>query len=69
MLFRSGDFALDAGLDYDEMQSLSFEARQKLGALKPRSLAQASRVPGVSPNDLQNLVIEVERRRRRTVKP
>ena len=66
---RMGDFALDTGLDYDEMRSLSFEARQKLGALKPRSLAQASRVPGVSPNDLQNLVIEVERRRRRTVKP
>lgn len=66
---RMGDFVLDTGLAYDEMQSLSFEARQKLGALKPRSLAQASRVPGVSPNDLQNLVIEVERRRRQTVKP
>jgi tRNA uridine 5-carboxymethylaminomethyl modification enzyme len=61
---RMGDFALDVELDYDEMLSLSFEARQKLGGLKPRSLAQASRIPGVSPNDLQNLVIEVERRRR-----
>jgi tRNA uridine 5-carboxymethylaminomethyl modification enzyme len=61
---RMGDFVLDMELDYNEMQSLSFEARQKLGALRPRSLAQASRVPGVSPNDLQNLVIEVERRRR-----
>ena len=67
---RMGDFILDSGLDYEEMQSLSLEARQKLGALKPYSLAQASRVPGVSPNDLQNLVIEVERRRRRPgVKP
>ena len=67
---RMGDFILDSALDYDEMQSLSLEARQKLGALKPYSLAQASRVPGVSPNDLQNLVIEVERRRRRlAVKP
>jgi tRNA uridine 5-carboxymethylaminomethyl modification enzyme len=46
------------------MQSLSMEARQKLSKLKPRSLAQASRIPGVSPSDLQNLVIEVERRRR-----
>jgi tRNA uridine 5-carboxymethylaminomethyl modification enzyme len=61
---RMGDFALDTELDYGEMLSLSFEARQKLGGLKPRSLAQASRIPGVSPNDLQNLVIEVERRRR-----
>jgi tRNA uridine 5-carboxymethylaminomethyl modification enzyme len=61
---RMGDFILDTALEYDEMLSLSFEARQKLGSLKPRSLAQASRIPGVSPSDLQNLVIEVERRRR-----
>ena len=67
---RMGDFILDSGIEYGEMQSLSLEARQKLGALKPYSLAQASRVPGVSPNDLQNLVIEVERRRRRpAIKP
>src|SRR2546423_2178208 len=61
---RMGDFALDAELDYGEMRSLSFEARQKLSRLKPISLAQASRIPGVSPSDLQNLVIEIERRRR-----
>jgi tRNA uridine 5-carboxymethylaminomethyl modification enzyme len=46
------------------MLSLSFEARQKLAARQPSTLAQASRIPGVSPNDLQNLVIEVEKRRR-----
>ena len=61
---RMGDFGLDADLEYDEMRSLSFEARQKLTKLRPRSLAQASRIPGVSPSDLQNLVIEIERRRR-----
>ena len=61
---RMGDFVLDADLEYDEMRSLSFEARQKLTKLRPRSLAQASRIPGVSPSDLQNLVIEIERRRR-----
>jgi tRNA uridine 5-carboxymethylaminomethyl modification enzyme len=61
---RMGDFALDPDLEYDEMRSLSFEARQKLANLRPRSLAQASRIPGVSPSDLQNLVIEIERRRR-----
>ena len=61
---RMGDFSLDDDLEYGEMQSLSMEARQKLSNLKPRSLAQASRIPGVSPSDLQNLVIEVERRRR-----
>jgi tRNA uridine 5-carboxymethylaminomethyl modification enzyme len=58
-----GDFALAAELPYAEMRSLSFEARQKLAGLQPRTLAQASRIPGISPSDLQNLVIEVERRR------
>src|SRR5689334_3054770 len=61
---RMGDFVLDSGLEYEEMKSLSFEARQKLSRIRPQSLAQASRIPGVSPSDLQNLVIEIERRRR-----
>ena len=61
---RMGDFTLGPELDYSEMLSLSFEARQKLASLRPMSLAQASRIPGVSPSDLQNLVIEIERRRR-----
>jgi tRNA uridine 5-carboxymethylaminomethyl modification enzyme len=61
---RMGDFSLDDDLEYSGMQSLSMEARQKLSTLRPLSLAQASRISGVSPSDLQNLVIEVERRRR-----
>ena len=62
-LRRMGDFALDVNADYDGMRSLSFEARQKLAAIRPLTLAQASRIPGVSPSDLQNLVLEVGRRR------
>jgi tRNA uridine 5-carboxymethylaminomethyl modification enzyme len=58
-----GDFPIPAGLTYATMQSLSSEARQKLATIQPRTLAQASRIPGVSPSDIQNLVIEVERRR------
>jgi tRNA uridine 5-carboxymethylaminomethyl modification enzyme len=61
---KMGDFSLDPDLEYGDMRSLSFEARQKLSNLRPHSLAQASRIPGVSPSDLQNLVIEIERRRR-----
>jgi glucose-inhibited division protein A len=60
---KMGDFPLDAELPYPVMKSLSTEARQKLAHLKPANLAQASRIPGVSPSDLQNLVIEVERRK------
>ena len=63
---RMGQFRLDVGLPYEEMQSLSFEARQKLSAQRPQTLAQASRIPGVSPTDLQNLLIEIEKRRRQS---
>ncbi|MEO7964272.1 MAG: hypothetical protein ABIT38_10240, partial [Gemmatimonadaceae bacterium] len=45
------------------MLSLSLEARQKLARLQPRTLAQAAGAPGVSPTDVQNLVIEIEKRR------
>ena len=62
-----GRFALSAGLPYPDMLSVSSEARQKLAALRPATLAQAARIPGVSPTDLQNLVIEIEKLRRRAV--
>jgi tRNA uridine 5-carboxymethylaminomethyl modification enzyme len=61
---RLGQLKLEPDLPYDRMNSLSFEARQKLSALRPPTLAQASRIPGVSPTDLQNLLIEIEKRRR-----
>ncbi|HMC53769.1 MAG TPA: tRNA uridine-5-carboxymethylaminomethyl(34) synthesis enzyme MnmG [Gemmatimonadaceae bacterium] len=57
-------FELPADLAYATLRSLSMEARQKLDVVKPRTLAQAASVPGVSAADLQNLLLEVERRRR-----
>ncbi len=63
-LRRMGAFPLDPDIPYDSLLSLSLEARQKLGRLKPRTLAQAAGTPGVSPTDLQNLMIEIEKRRR-----
>jgi tRNA uridine 5-carboxymethylaminomethyl modification enzyme len=63
-LHRMAAFALDQVLPYHEMKSVSTEARQKLAAVRPLTLAQASRIPGVSPSDLQNLVVEVTRYRR-----
>ena len=68
-LRQMGDFHLPSDLPYIKMKSLSFEARQKLSSIRPRTLAQASNIPGVSPSDLQNLVIEVERNRRLEVPP
>ena len=61
---RMGEFSLDENLPYSQMRSLSTEARQKLTRIRPRTLAQASRISGISASDLQNLVIEVERHRR-----
>ncbi|MBQ8050085.1 MAG: tRNA uridine-5-carboxymethylaminomethyl(34) synthesis enzyme MnmG [Bacteroidaceae bacterium] len=42
---------------YDEIQSLSTEARQKLTHIDPETLAQASRIPGVSPSDINVLLV------------
>ncbi len=61
---RLREVPLDAALPYAEFRSLSTEARQKLGALRPATLAQAGRVPGVSASDLQNLLVEAARWRR-----
>ena len=58
-------FTLPHDLRYVELTSLSTEARQKLDRIRPTSLAQASRIPGVSPSDLHNLVMESLRWRRR----
>jgi len=60
---RQADFELPADLAYPELVTLSFEARQKLERIRPATLAQAGRIPGVSPSDLQNLVMEVRKRR------
>lgn len=57
------EFELPAGLDYGALDALSTEARQKLAVAQPRSLGQAGRIPGVSPSDLQGLVVAVLRYR------
>ena len=47
-------------LNYDDVQSLRLEARQKLKLYKPRSVGQASRISGVSPADVSVLLIYME---------
>ena len=63
-LRRQGDFQLPAELDYESLDTLSLEARQKLARVQPRTLAQAARIPGVAPSDLQNLMMEVRKAQR-----
>lgn len=42
---------------FDEVQSLSTEARQKLSRIRPKSIGEAQRIPGVSPNDVSVLLV------------
>ena len=63
-LRKQADFEIPHELPYEELLSLSFEAREKLARVRPSSLAQAGRIPGVSPADLQSLILEVRRWRR-----
>ena len=51
--------------DYDEVPSLRIEARQKLKQFRPVSLGQASRISGVSPADIQVLLVMLQRTLRR----
>lgn len=44
-------------LDYAEQQALSTEARQKLERIRPRTIGQASRIPGISPHDVSVLLV------------
>lgn len=66
-LHRQAEFGLPAGLPYAELASLSTEARQKLDRIRPATLGQAGRIPGISPSDLQNLVMEVRKRKAKYV--
>lgn len=54
-------FRLPAAIAYHELATISYEAREKLSAARPATIGQAGRIPGVSPSDLQNLVIAVLR--------
>jgi len=58
------DFPLPAELPYQSFGSISFEAREKFARLTPEDLGRAGRIPGVTPNDVQNLVTEVLKWRR-----
>src|SRR5881394_1523929 len=64
-LAELASFVLPGDLPYLELRTLATEARQKLDRVRPASLAQAARVPGVTPSDLHNLVVETMRWRRR----
>lgn len=60
-LHRLEDISIPANFDYQAMQALTIEARQKLTRIRPATIGQASRIPGVSPADVNVLLIKFGR--------
>ena len=52
---------IPSGYDYSEIKSMSYEAREKLKKIQPTTVAQASRISGVSPNDISVLLVYMGR--------
>jgi tRNA uridine 5-carboxymethylaminomethyl modification enzyme len=59
---RRQEHPLPPDAEYLDFGSLSWEARHKLQRVRPENLGQAARIPGISPSDLQNLLVEVRKR-------
>ena len=60
-MHRLENIRIKGHFNYDSIQSLSTECRQKLTAIDPETLAQASRIPGVSPSDINVLLVMMGR--------
>ena len=60
-MIRLESIRIKGRFDYNSLQSLSTEARQKLTRIDPETLAQASRIPGVSPSDINVLLVLLNR--------
>ena len=60
-MIRLENIRIKGRFDYNNIESLSTEARQKLTAIDPETLAQASRIPGVSPSDINVLLVLVRK--------
>lgn len=54
---RLEDLKLEDRINYSEVKALSTEARQKLDRIRPATVAQASRIPGISPSDINILLL------------
>lgn len=58
---RLEDVRIPEGIDFGKMEAISTEARQKLTKIRPRTVGQASRIPGVSPADISVLLLLIGR--------
>ena len=60
-LHRLENIRIPADFDFHSMNSLTIEARQKLSRIRPKNIGQASRIPGVSPADVNVRVVQFGR--------
>ena len=60
-LNRLEGIKIPEGFDYSKLKSLSYEAKEKLTAIKPVTVSQASRISGVSPNDISVMLVYMGR--------
>ena len=60
-LNRLEGIKIPEGFDYSKLKSLSYEAKEKLSAIKPVTVSQASRISGVSPNDISVILVYMGR--------
>lgn len=60
-LIKLDDIELRPDFDYFRLESLSYEAREKLSKIKPGTIGQASRISGVSPADISVLLVHLGR--------
>ena len=60
-LQRLENIKIPKGFDYSKLKSLSYEAREKLKAIQPVTISQASRISGVSPSDISVLLVYMGR--------
>ncbi len=60
-LHRLENIRIPSDFDFNQLQSLTIEARQKLSRIRPRTIGQASRIPGVSPADVNVLLVKFGR--------
>jgi tRNA uridine 5-carboxymethylaminomethyl modification enzyme len=56
-MHRLENIRITGRFNYEELMGLSTECRQKLQKIQPETLAQASRIPGVSPSDINVLLV------------
>jgi tRNA uridine 5-carboxymethylaminomethyl modification enzyme len=60
-IMRLEDVKIPEGIDYDELASISTEGRQKLNRIKPTNIGQAGRISGVSPSDINILLMYIRK--------